>query len=118
MRPTRRAILGGGLMAAAWRLSKSARADAPARAADGFLNFVAAPARLQLAPPPADPAEAYAFSGAIPGPLIKVRRGEEVRLKLANKLAEPTALSFPGLRAMNAAAGVGGLTGARLNAGA
>jgi FtsP/CotA-like multicopper oxidase with cupredoxin domain len=118
MRPTRRAILSGGLAAAAWRLSCGARADAPAPAADGFLSFEAAPARLQLALPPAEPAAAYAYAGAIPGPLIKVRQGEEVKLMLANKLAEPTTLSFPGLRAANAAAGVGGLTEARLKPGA
>ena len=60
----------------------------------------------------------YAYAGAIPGPLLKLRQGEEVKLKLVNKLAEPTTLSFPGLRAANAAAGVGGLTGARLKPGA
>jgi len=118
MRPTRRAVLGGGLAAAAWRLSGGARADAPAPAADGFLSLEAAPARLQLAPPPAEPAGAYAYAGVIPGPLIKLRQGGEARLMLANKLAEPTTLSFPGLRAANAAAGVGGLTGARLQPGA
>jgi FtsP/CotA-like multicopper oxidase with cupredoxin domain len=118
MRPTRRTVLGGGLAAAAWRLSQGARADAPVPAADGFLTFDAAPARLQLAPPPAEPAGIYAYGGAIPGPPIKLRQGEEAKLKLANKLAEPTTLSFPGLRAANAAAGVGGLTGARLKPGA
>ena len=60
----------------------------------------------------------YAYAGAIPGPLIKLRQGEEVKLKLVNRLAEPTTLSFPGLRAANAAAGVGGLTQARLKPGA
>jgi FtsP/CotA-like multicopper oxidase with cupredoxin domain len=117
MRPTRRAVLGGGLAAAAWRLS-GAWADAPAPAADGFLSFEAAPARLQLAPLPAEAAATYAYAGEIPGPLIKLRRGGEVKLMLVNKLAEPTTLSFPGLRAANAAAGVGGLTGARLKPGA
>jgi FtsP/CotA-like multicopper oxidase with cupredoxin domain len=118
MTPSRRAVLGGGLAAAAWRLSREARAASPASAADGFLSFEAAPARLQLAPPPAEPAATYAYAGAIPGPLLKLRQGEELKLKFLNKLAEPTALSFPGLRAANAGAGVGGLTGARLKPGA
>jgi FtsP/CotA-like multicopper oxidase with cupredoxin domain len=109
--------LGGGLAAFAWRLNGRARA-APAPAAEGFLSFEAAPAKLQLAPPPAEPAAAYAYSAAIPGPLIKLRQGEELRLKLANTLAEPTTLSFPGLRAANAAAGVGGLTKESLKPGA
>ena len=114
MTPTRRIVLGGGLAAALWRLGARARADAPAPAAEGILNFEAAPSRLQLFPLPAEPATAYAYAGAIPGPLIRLRQGQELRLKLTNKLAEPTTLSFPGLRAANATAGIGGLTQERL----
>ena len=112
--PTRRIVLGGGLAAALWRLGARAWADAPAPAAEGILNFEAAPSRLQLFPPPAEPATAYAYADAIPGPLIRLRQGQELRLKLTNKLAEPTTLSFPGLRAANATAGIGGLTQERL----
>jgi FtsP/CotA-like multicopper oxidase with cupredoxin domain len=112
--PTRRIVLGGGLAAALWRLGARARADAPAPAAEGILNFEAAPSRLQLFPPPTEPATAYAYADAIPGPLIRLRQGQELRLKLTNKLAEPTTLSFPGLRAANATAGIGGLTQERL----
>ena len=93
--PTRRIVLSGGLSAAVWRLGAHARADAPAPAARGILDFEAAPARLQVAPGPAEPAAAYAYAGAIPGPIIRLRQGEELRLKFANKLAEPTTLSFP-----------------------
>jgi FtsP/CotA-like multicopper oxidase with cupredoxin domain len=115
---SRRAVLGGGLAAAAWGINGSAGADAPTAAADGFISFEAAPARLQLGPPPAEAAATYAYGGAIPGPLLVVRRGEELKLKFANKLAEPTTLSFPGLRAANAGAGVGGLTQERVKPGA
>ena len=114
MTPTRRLVLGGGLAAALWRLGARARADAPAPAAEVILDFEAAPSRLQLFPPPAEPATAYAYADAIPGPLIRLRQGQELRLKLTNKLAEPTTLSFPGLRAANATAGIGGLTQERL----
>jgi FtsP/CotA-like multicopper oxidase with cupredoxin domain len=82
------------------------------------VHFDVAPARLQLGPPTGDAAAAYAYGGTIPGPLVKVRRGEELKLKLANRLEEPTTLSFPGLRAANAGAGVGGLTQERLKPGA
>src|SRR5580704_5543806 len=116
--PTRRIVLGGGLAAALWRLGARARADAPAPAAEGILNFEAASSRLQLFPPPAEPATAYAYADAIPGPLIRLRQGQELRLKLTNKLAEPTTLSFPGLRAANTAAGIGGLTQERIKPGA
>ena len=105
--PTRRIVLGGGLAAVLWRVGVRARADAPAPADRGILNFEAAPARLQVAPAPAEPAAAYAYAGAIPGPLIRLSQSEELRLKFANKLAELTTLSFPGLRSANAAAGTG-----------
>ena len=118
MTPTRRVVLGGGLAAAVWRLIARAHADVPAPAAEGILNLEAAPARLQFAPPPAEPAAAYAYAGAIPGPLIRLKQGDELGLKFANKLAEPTTLSFPGLRAANADAGIGGLTQERLKPGA
>jgi Multicopper oxidase len=111
---TRRVVLGGGLSAALWRLGAWARAGAPAQAAQGILDFEAAPARFQVDPAPAEPAVAYAYAGAIPGPLIRLKQGNELRLKFANKLAEPTRLSFPGLRAANSAAGIGGPTQERL----
>lgn len=69
---TRRATLGGGLAAAAWSLSRGAAADASAPAANGFVSFEAAPAHLQLEPPPAEAAATYAYGGAIPGPLLRV----------------------------------------------
>ena len=116
-RQTRRTVLGGGLAAAAWAVCGSAGADAPAPA-DGFVSFEAALAQLQLGPPPAGAAATWAYGGAIPGPLVKVRQGNELKLKFANRLAEPTTLSFPGLRASNAGAGVGGLTQERLRPGA
>ncbi len=45
-----------------------------------------------------------------PGRLLRLRKGEELKLRLVNRLDEGTTLSFPGLRAANAAAGIGGLT--------
>ena len=117
MTPTRRVFLGGGLGAAVWRLNGGARANSAAPPAPSVLSLDAAPASIQLAPPPAGPSSASAYGGAIPGPLIKLRLGEELRLTFANKLAEPTTLSFPGLRAANAAAGVGGLTQDRVKPG-
>ncbi len=47
------------------------------------------------------------YNGASPGPLIRVRAGGRLSLKLVNGLAEPTSLAFPGLRALNAAVELG-----------
>ncbi len=111
--PTRRALLGGGLAAAAWGLA-SACAQSPSPAADGFRPFGAAPSRLALAPPPAEAAATLSYAGQTPGPLLRLKKGEELKLRLRNRLVEPTALAFPGLRAANASAGYGGLTAPRL----
>jgi len=113
MNLTRRALLRGGFAAVAWGLGPL-RAETPAPGPDGFLAFEAAPSRLPLVPPPADPAATLAYAGATPGPLLRLKKGEELKLRLVNKLGEPTALSFPGLRTANASAGYGGLTGPRL----
>ncbi len=111
--PTRRAFIGGGLAAVGWRLAP-ARADTPSLQPDGFRTFEAAPFPLPLLPPPAVPAGTLAYGGAIPGPLLRLKKGEELKLRVSNKLAEPTTLCFAGLRTANAVAGYGGLTGPRL----
>ena len=41
------------------------------------------------------------FNGTIPGPAIRARRGDEVRVRLVNDLDEPTALCWHGVRASN-----------------
>ncbi len=117
MNLTRRVLLYDGLAAAAWGLAPS-RAATAVPGGDGFFLFEAAPSRLALAPPPAAPAETFSYAGATPGPLLRLKKGEELKLRLLNRLAEPTALSFPGLRTANASAGYGGLTGPRLAPGA
>jgi FtsP/CotA-like multicopper oxidase with cupredoxin domain len=114
---TRRAFVGGGLAAAAWGLRPS-QAQTLAAGPDGFFSFEAAAFRLPLAPSPAPPAVAFAYANAIPGPLVRLKKGEELKLRLINKLAEPTALCFPGLRTANANAGYGGLTGPLISPGA
>src|SRR5271166_3925766 len=117
MNLTRRALLRGGFAAVAWGLGPL-RAETPAPGPDGFLAFEAAPSRLPLVPPPADPAATLAYAGATPGPLLRLKKGDELKLRLVNKLGEPTAMSFPGLRTANSSAGYGGLTQPRLASGA
>ena len=113
MKPTRRTVVVGGLAAAAWPLARPAKAEALRRTHDGFLLLEAAPSRLPLAPP-AEPTAALSYSGSTPGPLIRLKKGEELRLRVVNSLSEPTALCLPGLRPPNASAGYGGLTSPRI----
>jgi FtsP/CotA-like multicopper oxidase with cupredoxin domain len=45
-----------------------------------------------------------------PGPALRLRRGEELRVRLHNDTAEPTAIHWHGVRLVNAMDGVPGLT--------
>jgi FtsP/CotA-like multicopper oxidase with cupredoxin domain len=58
-----------------------------------------------------------AYDGAVPGPLLRVRRGEEVKVRLVNELAESTAIHWHGLRIKNAMDGAPPLTQAAIGAG-
>ena len=51
-----------------------------------------------------------AYDGAVPGPLLRLRQGEEYNLRLLNELDEPTSLHCHGVRGPNAMDGVPGLT--------
>ena len=50
------------------------------------------------------------YDGAVPGPVLRVKQGEELSLRLVNELGEPTCLHWHGVRGPNAMDGVPGLT--------
>ena len=105
LRLDRRAVLLGGA-ASIWVWRGGTCAAAPAAA----LRLTAGPVSLPLAPPPAAPARLLAYESMVPGPLVRLKWGDELALRLVNRLEAPTTLSFPGLRIANAFAGVAGLT--------
>ena len=53
---------------------------------------------------------ALTYDGSVPGPLLRVKAGEDVKLRFVNKLDKPTSLHWHGLRGVNAMDGIGGLT--------
>ena len=57
-----------------------------------------------------DPTPVWAYQGRVPGPVIRARRGERVRVRLKNGLVQPTTLHWHGIRLDNAMDGVPGLT--------
>jgi FtsP/CotA-like multicopper oxidase with cupredoxin domain len=73
-------------------------------------TLTAAPARIRLRPEPAAETEVWAFDGEVPGPVLRVRLGEEVRVRLINKTPRPLSIHWHGVRNLNAMDGVGGLT--------
>ncbi len=60
------------------------------------------------APHPATPV--WAYNGQVPGPEIRVRQGERVRIVLDNRLSEDTTVHWHGVRVPNAMDGVPHLT--------
>jgi len=53
---------------------------------------------------------AYAYNGQVPGPLIRIRQGDRVRIILTNHLQEPSSIHWHGLILPNAMDGVAPLT--------
>jgi len=52
----------------------------------------------------------WAFNGTVPGPDIRVRQGERVRIAVINNLAQPTSVHWHGVRVPNAQDGVAHVT--------
>lgn len=50
--------------------------------------------------------EAWTYNGMVPGPLIRVREGDRVRINVTNQLDESTVIHFHGLELPNAQDGV------------
>ena len=62
-------------------------------------------------------ATVWGYNNSVPGPLIRVRQGDELAVILQNRLDEPTSLHWHGIRISNAMDGVPGLTQAAVRPG-
>jgi FtsP/CotA-like multicopper oxidase with cupredoxin domain len=65
--------------------------------------IVAAPAEVEVA---GRPLRVWAYNGQIPGPTLRVRLGETVRVRFTNGLPQPTTIHWHGVRVPNAMDGV------------
>jgi FtsP/CotA-like multicopper oxidase with cupredoxin domain len=77
---------------------------------DGFRILEAREGKSQLLLEPAAPTTIWGYNGKVPGPLLRFKKGEEVKVKLVNKLPQPASLNWHGVRIINAMDGVAGLT--------
>ncbi|NUP11814.1 MAG: multicopper oxidase family protein [Polyangiaceae bacterium] len=78
---------------------------------DGQLRtFAITAAPAQLIKPDGAPLEVWAYNGQVPGPTLRVRIGDTVRIEFKNELPQPTTIHFHGVRVPNAMDGVPGVT--------
>jgi FtsP/CotA-like multicopper oxidase with cupredoxin domain len=84
------------------------RRPAVADAEPGTVQLEAREVTWELAP--GRTVKAMSYNGRVPGPEIRVREGERVRVVLKNALREPTTIHWHGVDVPNAMDGVGNLT--------
>ena len=75
--------------------------DAPAN-----FSLAAAPARAQLVKSGGPATAVWAYNGTVPGPVLRVRQGQRVRVEVQNALDEQTTVHWHGVRVPNAMDGV------------
>jgi FtsP/CotA-like multicopper oxidase with cupredoxin domain len=68
------------------------------RADGGVRMLKACVASLPLRGDGAARTPVWCYDGSVPGPVLRVKRGEEVRLLLANELPQPTGIHWHGVR--------------------
>ncbi len=76
----------------------------------GWVTLEARPGSLRLQPEPGAPTSVWTYGGTVPGPVLRIKKGDELKVRLVNALAQPTTLCWHGVRCPNAMDGVGGLT--------
>ncbi len=104
---TRRTLLTAG---AATALSASLSQWPRSARAATTLRLTAGPGRARLVPPPHPETAVWAYDGQVPGPEIRVRQGERLRVAVENRLQEETTVHWHGVRVPNAMDGVPDLT--------
>ncbi|MEQ8396166.1 multicopper oxidase family protein [Thalassobaculum sp.] len=83
---------------------------ASAQAGPREFRLRAASGKARLVPAPYPDTAVWSFNDSVPGPEIRVRQGERVRVLVENALAEETTVHWHGLRVTNAMDGVPHLT--------
>jgi FtsP/CotA-like multicopper oxidase with cupredoxin domain len=84
----------------------AARAQAPARE----IRLEAAPARIGVVGKPYPDTGLWAYNGAFPGPVLRAKQGDTLRVRLVNRLEQETTIHWHGIRLPNAMDGVPHLT--------
>lgn len=117
MNLTRRRLLATFMTAgAAASLPRTVRAQTSAAGVSAGKTSSPLPAELKAGDsthrlaPDQPPLRLWTYNDSFPGPVLRVRQGEEIALRLKNDLPQPTSIHWAGARIANAADGVAGLT--------
>ena len=81
-----------------------------AKSPDDFIDLRASKVQKKFAGDDSAPSDLWLYNGTTPGPEIRVKRGETVRVRFTNELDEPTSIHWHGIRITNNMDGVSGLT--------
>ena len=99
------AALGGGLLATVVPLRLSQAAVPRSE-----MGLTVKPGRVALVSSPYPETDVWSYNDDVPGPEIRLRQGERLRVVVQNHLAEGTTIHWHGVRVPNAMDGVPGLT--------
>ena len=101
-------LAGGATLVTAGLHTGRASASAPKQRT--FKLATGANSRVQLAPDPHPQTRVWAYNGKVPGPEIRARQGDRLRVDVTNGLAEETTVHWHGLRVPVSMDGVPHLT--------
>ncbi|MGI9481237.1 MAG: multicopper oxidase family protein [Hyphomicrobiales bacterium] len=77
---------------------------------DGYTVLRAEIGTAPLLGPGKPETDVWAYKGSVPGPFIRARQGEPVRIRFENRLPQASTIHWHGIRIENAMDGVAGLT--------
>lgn len=105
---TRRAMLVGSGAAGAGLVLKPSLLRA--EQANPIVLEAKASGTAQLLDPPGPTTAIWGYEGRVPGPVLRVKQGEELLVRFKNSLAEPSSVHWHGIRIANAMDGAVPLT--------
>ena len=94
--PSRRQVLKAGAAVSAFLVGSSVSRWADAAITEAVLT--AAPTSVSLVGKGYPKTPVWAFNDQVPGPVIRARQGDRLRIEAINALSEPTTIHWHGLR--------------------
>ena len=104
------AAAGAGLLLGPGRSALGQLRSVLTAEADGFIHLRAAPSIVSLLGPGKPNTPVWAYNDQVPGPELRVKAGQPIRVRLHNGLPDTTTIHWHGMHLPNRMDGVPGLT--------